>query len=154
MKLHPVAVAGETDIGGMPVHTRRCQHMRLIDRHPLRFVEGRGITMTDMGIVLQLERHIAPIIGADGHMSGRHLLNGAKRPVLDPHAALVAKEHHPVAAGKVALAPLGLHVHIAAKFAVIAQLVARGDIEVAHLGIDMAVLSSTTETNWKIEAAI
>ena len=88
--------------------------MRLIDRHTLRFVERRSIAMIDMGIVFQVEGHAAPIIGADGHMSGRHLLYRTKCSVLDPHAALVAQEHHPVAAGKVALTAFGFHVHVCA----------------------------------------
>jgi hypothetical protein len=68
----------------MPIHSRRCQYVRVIDRHPLRFVEGRGIAMIDMGIVFQTKRHTAPVIGADSHVSGRHLLDSAKRSVLDP----------------------------------------------------------------------
>lgn len=63
--------------------------MRLIDRYPLRLVERGGVAVVDMGIVFSIERDAAPVIGGDGHMSGRHLLNRAKRSVLDPHAARI-----------------------------------------------------------------
>jgi hypothetical protein len=46
--------------------------MRLIDRHALRFVDGRGIAMIDMGIVLEVERDLSAIVEPHRHAVGRH----------------------------------------------------------------------------------
>jgi hypothetical protein len=51
----------------MPVHARRRQHMRAIDGHALRFVDGRGIAVIDMGIILEVEHHPAAAIEPHRH---------------------------------------------------------------------------------------
>src|SRR3546814_3696179 len=56
--------------------------MPLIDRHALRFVDGRGIAMIDMGIVLEVERHLSAIIEPHRHAVGRHVLDLPQRAVL------------------------------------------------------------------------
>ena len=56
MELHVIAVPRHPDIAAVPIHTRRRQHMRPIDGHALRFMDGGGIPVIDMGIVLEVER--------------------------------------------------------------------------------------------------
>lgn len=58
LNLHPVTVPHETDIGRMPIHPRRSQSERLIDRHALRFVECRGIAVVNIGLVFEVERYV------------------------------------------------------------------------------------------------
>src|SRR3546814_1430749 len=54
MELHPVAVPRQRHIGRMAVHAGGRQHMRAIDRHALRFMDGGGIAVIDMGIIFQV----------------------------------------------------------------------------------------------------
>ena len=55
---------------------------RPIDRpHPLRLVERHGIAMVDMGVILEVERDTAPVIGADGHMSRAIIMARARQRV-------------------------------------------------------------------------
>src|SRR3546814_20404888 len=84
VELHALTVPRQRHIGRMAVHPRRRQHMPLIDRHALRFVDGRGIAMIDMGIVLEVERHLSASIEPHRHAVGRHPLD------LPPLAALHA----------------------------------------------------------------
>src|SRR3546814_13516554 len=56
MELHPVAVPRQRHIGRMAVHAGGRQHMRAIDRHALRFMDGGGIAVIDMGIIFQVKR--------------------------------------------------------------------------------------------------
>src|SRR3546814_10055529 len=93
MELHAVAVPRQRHIGRMTVHPRRRQHMRLIDRHALRFVDGGGIAMIDMGIVLEVERDPPAIVEPHRHAVGGHALDMAQRAVLHAKAALVFQEH-------------------------------------------------------------
>src|SRR3546814_4681775 len=98
-------------IGRMTVHPRRRQHMRLIDRHALRFVDGGGIAMIDMGIVLEVERDPPAIVEPHRHAVGGHALDLAQRAVLHAKAALVFQEHDAVAAGELPCPPFGRHAH-------------------------------------------
>src|SRR3546814_2125857 len=49
MELHPVAMPRQRHIGRMAVHAGGGEDMRPIDRHALRFMDGGGIAMIDMG---------------------------------------------------------------------------------------------------------
>src|SRR5690606_21677577 len=130
-----LTVAREANIGRMPVQSRGCQDMRLIDRHALRLVECGGITMINMSIVFEVERYTAPIIGTHRHVSGRDGLNRAERSVLHPHAAREAQKHHPATTGKIAAAAFSRNIYITAKLAMLAQLLAGCNIEVTHFGV-------------------
>src|SRR3546814_352493 len=52
MELHPVAMPRQRHIGRMAVHAGGGEDMRPIDRHALRFMDGGGIAMIDMGKLL------------------------------------------------------------------------------------------------------
>ena len=71
MQVHAVAVARQGDIAAVGVQARRRQDMGAIHGHALRFVDGRGIAVVDAVVVLEVERHAAPVIGAHGHGSAR-----------------------------------------------------------------------------------
>jgi hypothetical protein len=45
-------------------------------------VDGRGIAVIDMGIILEVERHLSAIVKANGHAVGRHALDLPQRAVL------------------------------------------------------------------------
>ena len=64
MDLQGVPVPGQADMGAVAVHAGRCHHMRLINRQDLRFVEGGGLAIIDIGIVLRVERRPLPGIDA------------------------------------------------------------------------------------------
>src|SRR3546814_4129475 len=89
--------------------------VRPIDRHALRFMDGRRIAMIDMGIVFQVERDRSTVVEPDRHMLWRNPLDLTQRAVLHPKPALVLEEHDAVAAGELPRAPLGLHLHVGTK---------------------------------------
>ena len=86
----------------------------------LALVDRRRIAVVDVGVVLQIEPDIAPRaeqwvgpLETDGKTCasaavGFDPLHRPEGPVLHPHRALVAQEHHPVSSREGALAPLGL----------------------------------------------
>ena len=84
MELHPITMPRQPDIGSVAVHPRRRQHMRPIDRYTLRFVNGSGIAMIDMGIVFQVERDRSPVIEPHRNAIGRYALDLPQRAVLHP----------------------------------------------------------------------
>src|SRR3546814_13782676 len=67
MELHPVAMPRQRHIGRMAVHAGGGEDMRPIDRHALRFMDGGGIAMIDMGIIFQVERDRSPVIEPHRH---------------------------------------------------------------------------------------
>mgnify|MGYP001583534084 CR=1 FL=1 len=81
--------------------------MRLIDRHALRLVEGGGIAVIDMGIVLEVERDLPAIVHLHRHALGADALQRAQRSVLHAKAAIVAEEHDPITGREIA--PAALH---------------------------------------------
>ena len=115
MQVHTVAVAREGDIAAVSVHARCRQHMGAIHGHTLRFVDRRGIAVVDAIVVLQVERHIAAVIGAHGHALGVDLLDGPERAVLHAKPALVSQEHHAVARCEVPGTAFGGDIHVVAK---------------------------------------
>src|SRR3546814_14397068 len=64
-----------------------------------------------------------------------HALVFPQRAVLHAHAARVLEEHDAVAAGEVARAPLRRYTHVLPQLAGVAQPIARGLVQIAHLGI-------------------
>ena len=50
-------MARERHIGGMTIQARCRQHMDPVDRHALRLVDGGGVAVIEMGIILEVERH-------------------------------------------------------------------------------------------------
>jgi len=74
--------------------------MGAIHGHALRLVDRGGIAVVDAIVVLQVERDIAAVIGADGHALRADLLDGPERAVLHAKAALVLQEHDAVAGGE------------------------------------------------------
>src|SRR3546814_955451 len=52
VKRHALAVTRHPDIGSMPVHPRRGEHMRPVHGHSLRLVDRGGVAMIDMGVIL------------------------------------------------------------------------------------------------------
>src|SRR3546814_10616649 len=73
-----------------------------IDRHALRFMDGGGIAMIDMGIIFQVERDRSPVIEPHRHAVGRYALDLPQRAVLHAKAAFVFQEHDAVAARELA----------------------------------------------------
>ena len=84
MELHPITMPRQPDIGSVAVHPRCRQHMRPIDRYTLRFVNGSGIAMIDMGIVFQVERDRSPVIEPHLNAIGRYALDLPQRADLHP----------------------------------------------------------------------
>src|SRR3546814_29543 len=84
MELHPVAVPRQRHIGRMAVHAGGRQHMRAIDRHALRFMDGGGIAVIDMGIIFQVKRDRSAIVQLHRHALRRYLLDLPQRAVLTP----------------------------------------------------------------------
>src|SRR3546814_8755376 len=74
MELHPVAMPRQRHIGRMAVHAGGGEDMRPIDRHALRFMDGGGIAMIDMGIIFQVERDRSPVIEPHRHAVVRYAL--------------------------------------------------------------------------------
>ena len=71
MQVHAVSMARQGDIAAMGVHARRRQHMGAVHRHALRLVDGRGIAVVDLGVVLQVEANRSAVVGAHRHGSAR-----------------------------------------------------------------------------------
>src|SRR3546814_9576749 len=82
MELHPVTVSRQADISRMAVHAGGGEDVRPIDRHALRFMDGRRIAMIDMGIVFQVERDRSTVVETDRHMLWRNPLDLTQRAVL------------------------------------------------------------------------
>ncbi|CAA0093309.1 Uncharacterised protein [Starkeya nomas] len=101
--------------------------------HALRLVDRGGIAVVDLVVVLQVERDIAPVVGADGHALGADLLDGAERAVLHAKAALVLQEHDAIAGREGPHTAFGGDMHIRAKFTCITHFLAGGLIERAHV---------------------
>ena len=135
IELHTVAVARQGDIGRMAVQARRCQHMDPINRHALRLVYGGGITVIEIGIVLEVERHGPAGVEPHGHMFGVHCLDDAKRTILDAQTAIVLQEHDAVAGREDTVAALDRNADVFAQCACLAQLCAGKVIERANLFI-------------------
>src|SRR3546814_19165605 len=110
MELHPVTVSRQADISRMAVHAGGGEDVRPIDRHALRFMDGRRIAMIDMGIVFQVERDRSTVVEPDRHMLWRNPLDLTQRAVLHPNPALGLEEHDAVCAGELPRAPPGLTV--------------------------------------------
>ena len=68
----------------------------------LALVDGGRIAVVDLGIVLQVEPHLAAIgaIEAHGEAGSVDLFDGPERAVFHAHGSLVAQEHHAVAWGE------------------------------------------------------
>src|SRR5947207_5515589 len=96
----------------MGIQARRRQHMGAVYRHALSLVDGRGIAMVELVVVLQLELHGSTVVGAHGHGLRADLLDGPERAVLHAKAALVLQEHDAVSAGTAAVATLDRHSHL------------------------------------------
>src|SRR6516162_10223246 len=92
------------DIAAMGVQARRRQYIRAVHRHALCLVDGRGITMVDPVIVLEVEANGSIVIGAYGHGLRADLLDGPEGAVLYAKPALVLQEHHPISVGEVSRA--------------------------------------------------
>src|SRR5690606_30910459 len=135
MQVHAAAVTRQSDIAAMGVHAGRRQHMRPVNGHALRLVDGGRIAVVDAVIVLQVEGHAAPVVSANRHGCCADILDGAKRAVLDAKAALVSQEHDAIPGGEVSFAALDGHAHVLAKIASLAHPVAGRLVEFAHLRI-------------------
>lgn len=133
VQLDAVAMTRQRDIGGMAVEPRCRQHMRAIDRDALRLVDRRGVAVIDPIIILHIERDRTAIVELNRHASRAHALDAAERAVLDPEAALVAQEHHPVAGRELTRAALDSDRDIVAEITRCAQPLARGLVERLHL---------------------
>src|SRR3546814_8857632 len=66
-----------------------------------------------------------------------YLLDLPQRAVPHPSPALVFQEHDAVAGREVPRAALGRHAHVRPQLAGVAQPIARGQVQIAHLGIGM-----------------
>ena len=66
VEVEPVAVAGHGDIGGVTVHAGRGQHVGAVHGHALRLVDGGGVAVVKVGVVLQVEGDAAAIGQPDG----------------------------------------------------------------------------------------
>src|SRR3546814_8803105 len=106
MDLPPVTVSRQADISRMAVHAGGGEDVRPIDRHALRFMDGRRIAMIDMGIVFQVERDRSTVVEPDRHMLWRNPLVLTPRAVLQPTPALVLEEDDAVDAGELPIARL------------------------------------------------
>ena len=114
MQLHAVAVPRQGDIARMGVHPRRRQHMGAVHRHALRLVDGRGIAMVDLVVVLQVKLHGSAIVGLNGHALRVNQLDGPERAILHAKATFVLQEHDAIPAGEVSRAALDRHTDLIA----------------------------------------
>jgi len=112
--------------------------MRTIDRHALRFVEGRGIAVIDRRITLRRERHLAPAVEPHCHALRRDVRDRPQRAVLHAQRSLVAQEHAPVARGEVAMPAVGRERHVLAQLAGHAKPVSRLHVQLSDLGIGVS----------------
>src|SRR3546814_13844448 len=78
---------------------------------------------------------LSTVVEPDRHMLWRNPLDLTQRAVLHPKPALVLEEHDAVAAGELPRAPLGLHLHVGTKRSRVTQACARGQGQIANLGI-------------------
>src|SRR2546422_1853832 len=99
----------------MGIQARRRQHMGAVYRHALSLVDGRGIAVVDLVVVLQVELHGSTVVGAHGHGLRADLLDGPERAVLHAKAALILQEHDTIPAGEAALATLDRYTHLIAE---------------------------------------
>ena len=60
MQLQTLPMPGQPDIGRVPVHVRRGEHVRAVDRDTLRLVDRRRVAVIDRGVVLQVEADRSP----------------------------------------------------------------------------------------------
>ena len=137
MELHAFAVTRQGDISGMTVQARRRQHMHPVHRDALGFVDGGGIAVIEMGIVLEVERHGPAGVQPHGHILGGDGLHHAQRAVLDPQPPVILEEHDAVAGGEGTLSALDTDSHIQAQFLPVSQLAAREAVERCNLVIGM-----------------
>ena len=88
MQVHTVAIPRQGHIAAMGVHARCRQHMATVYRHALRLVDGRGITVVDPVIILEVEPNGSAIVGVHGYGLPADLIDGSERAVLHAKAAL------------------------------------------------------------------
>lgn len=55
MERDGLAMPRQRDVSGMTIQARRRQYMNAIDGDTLRLVDRRGVTVIEMGIVLEVE---------------------------------------------------------------------------------------------------
>ena len=137
VQVHTVAVARQGDIAAVGVQARRRQHMGAVHRHALRLVDGRGIAVVDAVVILEVERDVAPIVGAHGHGLRADLLDGPERAVLDAKPAFVLQEHDAIPAGEAAFAAFDRHTHVIAEIAGGPHPFARRLVEGPYLVVGM-----------------
>jgi len=135
MQLYTVAVPRKGDIAAVGIHSRRCQYMGAVYRHALRLVDGRGIAVVDLVVVLQVELHGSVIVGLHGHALCVDLLDGAERAVLHAKAALVLQERDAIPAGEASLAALDRYTHLIAQITGGPHPLAGCFVERSHLDI-------------------
>ncbi len=99
----------------MLVHAGRCQNMRAIHGHALRLVDGRGVTVVDMGIVFDVKSNAATIVEQHRHPLRVDRLQLTQTAIFYAKLALIAQEHHAVACCKAALAAFSLYCNVLAK---------------------------------------
>ena len=114
MQVYAVAMPRQCDIAAVGIHTRRRQHMDAVDRHALRLVDRRGISMVDAVVILELEAHGSVIVGLHGHRLRIHLFDSPERAVLNAEATLVLQEHDAISNRECSLAALDRHTHLVA----------------------------------------
>ena len=137
MQVHAVTMARQGDIAAVGVHARCRQNMGAIHRHALRLVNGRGIAVVDLVVVLQVERDIPAVIGAHRHGLRADLFDGPVRAVPDPKSAFVLQEHDAIPTRKTARPALDRQTNVLTQIAGGSHPLARGLIEGTHLVVRM-----------------
>src|SRR5476651_396620 len=105
----------------MTIQARAGEHMGAVDRHALSLVDGGGIAVVEMVVVLERDCHARPAVEARRHCGLGYLFDQSQRPVLEAQAALVPEKHDPVAGGEVASAALGFDGYVRTQFALLLE---------------------------------
>ena len=137
MQVHAVAMPRQGDIAAVGVHAGRCQDMDPVDRHTLRLVDRRGITVIDPVVILEVEAHGPAIVDLHGHGLRADQFNGPECAIFDAKPTLVLQEHDAVSVGEVSRAALDRDTHLIAQGAGGPHPSARRLVQRAHLVIGM-----------------
>jgi hypothetical protein len=100
----------------MAIQTRRRQHMGVVDRDSLSLMDGGGVTVIDMGKILQIEGDVPAIVEVNGETGLADLSQFPQHAIFNFQTTVIFEDHDPLANSEVASANLKIERDILTQF--------------------------------------
>src|SRR5690606_36169070 len=136
IKLGLVTVAGERDIGQMPVEGAGGEHLDAVDGRALRLVDRSGIAVVDIGVEALFDRDLPALVtltNLGDDTAGSSLDHLCQHSVLDAVRSLVPEKHDLVADGEASVSVLGSELIAFFDGPAFNQFLAGAYVELAHV---------------------